>query len=170
MGAEAILKKKGSKNRQKAKIALAKAWRKVRLQRDDYCQKTTTNLAKRFGTIVFEKLSIQKMVKNHRLAGKILDATWYRLRQLAAYKAEVVLVDPGNTTQRCSRCGLIYEKKIGLDVRVYECSNCGLVLDRDHNAALNILRLGSEGTLVKKKPLLVKNKQVTSMKHEAHIF
>lgn len=79
------------------------------------------------------------------------DTRWYRLRQLAAYKAEVVLVDPGNTTQTCSRCSLIYEKKIGLDVRVYECSNCGLVLDRDHNAALNILRLGSEGTLVKKK-------------------
>ncbi|MGA8080494.1 MAG: transposase [Candidatus Nitrosopolaris sp.] len=168
-------KKKGSKHWQKTKIMLAKAWRRVRLQREDYCQKTTTNMAKRFATIVFEKLSISKMVKSHRLAGKILDATWYKLRQLAAYKAEVVTVDPSNTTQRCSSCGLIPEKRIELDVRIYECSNCGLIIDRDHNAALNILKLGSEGTLVEKEPLLVedrlsKNKQVTSMKHETYIL
>jgi putative transposase len=160
-------KKKGSMRWQKAKIALAKAWRKVRLQREDYCQKVTTNLAKRFETIVFEKLSISKMVKNHKLAGKILDA-WYKLRQLAAYKAEVVTVDPSNTTQICSSCGFIPEKRIGLDVRTYECGSCGLIIDRDHNAALNILKLGSEGTLVEKEPLLAKNKQATSMKHEAH--
>jgi putative transposase len=61
-------KKRGSRHWQKAKVALSKAWRKVRLQRDDYCQKVTTNLAKRFQTIIFEKLSISKMVKNHRLA------------------------------------------------------------------------------------------------------
>jgi transposase len=65
---------------------------------------------------------------------------------------------------------LIPEKRIELDVRIYECSNRGLIIDRDHNAALNILKLGSEGTLVEKEPLLVKNKQVTSMKHEAQIF
>jgi putative transposase len=164
-------KKKGSKHWQKAKIALAKAWRKVRLQREDYCQKVTTNLAKRFGKIVFEKLSIPKMVKNHKLAGKILDATWHKLRQLAAYKAEVITVDPSNTTQRCCCCGLIPEKRIGPDVRIYECSNCGLKIDRDHNAALNILKLGSERTLVEREPLLVKNRQAsTSMKHKAHIF
>ncbi|MGC2685119.1 MAG: transposase [Candidatus Nitrosopolaris sp.] len=72
-------KKKGSKHRQKAKIALAQGWRKVRLQRDDYCQKATTSLTKRFGIIVFEKLSIPKMVKNHKLAGKILELI-YRCR------------------------------------------------------------------------------------------
>ena len=115
------------------------------------------------------------MVKSHRLAGKILDATWYKLRQMTAYKAEVVTVDPSNTTQRCSSCGLIPEKRIEFDVRIYECSNCGLIIERDHNAALNILKLGSEGALVEKEPLLVedrlsKNKQVTSMKHEAHIL
>jgi putative transposase len=90
---------------------LAKAWRRVRLQREDYCQKTTTNMAKRFARIVFEKLSISKMVKRYRLAARILDATWYKLRQVAAYKAEVVNVDPSNTTQRCSSCGLIPEKR-----------------------------------------------------------
>jgi len=70
-----------------------------------------------------------------------------------------VTVDPRNTTQRCSSCGLIPEKRIKLDVRIYECSNCGLIIDMDHNAALNILKLGSEGALVEKEPLLVQNKQ-----------
>jgi putative transposase len=108
----------------------------------------------------FEKLSISKMVKNHKLAGKILDATWYKLRQLAAYKAEVVTVDPSNTTQRCSSCGFIPEKRVGLDVRTYNCDSCGLIIDRGHNSAANILKLGSEGTLVEKEPLLVQNKQL----------
>jgi hypothetical protein len=82
------------------------------------------------------------MVKNHNLARSILDSTWYKIRQLAACKAEVIIVDPSNTTQRCSGCGSMPEKKIGLKVRVYECSSCGLVLNRDHNAALEILRKG----------------------------
>ena len=94
------------------------------------------------------------MVKNHKLAGSILDSTWYRIRQLAAYKAEVILVDPKNTTQRCSKCGLLPEKKIDLKTRIYEC-RCGLVLNRDHNSALEILRLGSERTHIEKEPLLV---------------
>lgn len=100
------------------------------MQRDDYCQKITTSLAKRFGKIVFEKLSMDKMVKNHNLAQSILDSTWYRIRQLAACKAEVIIVDPNNTTQRCSCCGSMPEKKIGLKMRVYKCSSCGLVLKR----------------------------------------
>jgi putative transposase len=142
-------KKKGSRNREKARIQLAKSWRKVRLQRDDYCQKITTSLAKRFGKIVFEKLSIDKMVKNHNLAQSILG-------QLAACKAEVIIVDPSNTTQRCSCCGSMPEKKIDLKVRVYKCSSCGLVLNRDYNAALEILRKGLEQTHMEKPPLLDK--------------
>ena len=146
-------KKKHSRNWERARIKLAKAWRKVRLQREDYCHKVTTNLANKFGTIVFEKLSISKMLKNHNLAGSILDSTWYRMRQLAAYKAEVVLVDPKNTTQRCSKCGRLQEKRIDLKRRIYECK-CGLVLNRDHNSALEILRLGLEQTHIERQPLL----------------
>ena len=103
-------------------------------------------MAKRFATIVFEKLSISKMVKSHRLAGKILDATWYKLRQMTAYKAEVVTVDPSNTTQRCSSCGLIPEKRIEFDVRIYECSNCGLIIERDHNARFKYIKTGFGGS------------------------
>jgi putative transposase len=153
-------KKRGSKNRNKIRIKLAKAWRKVRLQREDYCQKITTNLAKRFGTIIFEKLSIANMTKNHNLAASIFDATWYKLKQLAAYKAEVISVNPINTSQRCSRCQNILKAKMDLSVRTYECPKCGLVLGRDYNSALDILRLGQELTFAERKPILVKNKQV----------
>jgi putative transposase len=140
-------------------MALSKAWRKVRLQREDYCQKVTTTLAKRYQTIVFERLNIQNMVKNSKLARQIYDATWYKLQVLAAYKAEVRKVNPSGTTQRCSNCGELPKEKIGLDMRVYECWNCGLVMDRDHNAAKNIVRLGLEESLAEKQ-------KVVSMKHE----
>ena len=59
-------------------------------------------------------------------------------------------VDARNTTQTCSNCGLIVEKK-DLSIRIHECLNCGLVLDRNHNAALNILKLGLEQTLAREK-------------------
>jgi Probable transposase len=72
-----------SHNKLKAKrIQLAKLWRKVRLQREDYCHKVTTDLTKRYRTLIFEKLSISNMVKNHNLATSILDATWYKIKQL----------------------------------------------------------------------------------------
>jgi putative transposase len=84
-------KKKGSHNKLKAKrIQLATLCRKVGLQREDYCHKVTTDLTKLYRTLIFEKLSISNMVKNHNLATSILDATWYKIKQLAAaYKAEV---------------------------------------------------------------------------------
>ncbi|MGB6533556.1 MAG: transposase [Candidatus Nitrosopolaris sp.] len=127
-------------------------------------------MAKRFGKIVFEKLSIDKMVENHNLAQSILDSTWYRIRQLAACKAEVILVDPSNTTQRCSGCGSMPAKKIDLKVRVYECSSCGLVLNRDHNTALEILRKGLERTHMEKLPLLDITSKLFSRMYEAHII
>ncbi|MGC2574641.1 MAG: transposase [Candidatus Nitrosopolaris sp.] len=135
-------KQKGSNNRKKVKTLSAKKWRKVRLQRDDYCQKVTTKLAKRFQTIKFEKLNISNMVKG-KLAKAIYDATWYKLRQLADYKSEVVLVDHRNTTQKCSQCGSLPSQKLPLSVRKYKCERCGLMIDRDHNAAINI-KMGSE--------------------------
>jgi putative transposase len=80
--------------------------------------------------------------------------------RLAACKAEVIIVDPSNTTQRCSCCGSMPEKKIFLKVRVYKCSSCGLVLNRDHNAALEILRKGLEQTHMEKLPLLDKTSKL----------
>ena len=166
-------KKKGSKNRNKAKISLAKAWRKVRLQREDYCHKVTTDLAKRFRTIIFEKLSISNMVKNHNLATSILDATWYKIKKLAAYKAEVYHEIPSrNTTQMCSGCGSIPKIKKELDDRIHHCLSCGLLLNRDHNAAINVLNQGLGQTFVERKPLLVsmltEASKLLSVKQEAH--
>jgi putative transposase len=110
-------KKKGSKNRDKASIQLAKAWRRIRRCRDDFVHKTSTSLSKEgYTLVVFEKLDIANMVKNHSLPSAIMDATWAKLRQYTAYKVErrggqVILVNPRGTSQKCSRCGVVTEKK-----------------------------------------------------------
>ena len=85
------------------------------------------------------------MVRNHNLAKSILDASWNKLIQYTSYKAEdagrnVVLVNPANTSQACSRCGQTVKKD--LSIRKHDCPSCGLSIDRDLNAALNIVRLG----------------------------
>ena len=100
-----------------------------------------------YGVIVFEKLNEQGMMQNHRLAKSIGDAAWRQLIQYSMYKAEdagrvVRLVDPKGTSQRCSCCGMVVHKS--LSVRVHDCPACGLNIDRDENAALNILALGLE--------------------------
>ncbi|MCJ7634532.1 transposase [Candidatus Bathyarchaeota archaeon] len=151
-------KKEGSRNRLKAKTALAKAWRKVRRQRDDAAHKVSCRLAEDYGMIVFEDLRIGNMVKNHSLASAILDATWGKLRQLTAYKAErrggrVTVVESGGTSQVCSGCGETVRKD--LSVRTHICPCCGLSLDRDLNAARNILARGLERTRAETGPLLV---------------
>ena len=90
-----------------------------------------------------ENLRIQNMLKNHRLARVISEQGWGMLIRQLEYKAaraglRFVKVDPRNTSQECSGCGEIVPKK--LNVRVHACPHCGLVLDRDENAAINILR------------------------------
>lgn len=85
------------------------------------------------------------MVRNHSLARSILEQQWGRFVEMLTYKAEsaggwVVAVDPRGTSQRCSECGAEPDEKIGLEVRLYRCGACGLVMDRDVNAAKNVLR------------------------------
>jgi putative transposase len=87
------------------------------------------------------------MVRNHCLAKSIQDAAWNQLIQFTAYKAEsagrrVLTVDPRHTSQRCSGCGVVVAKPLA--ERIHHCA-CGLRLDRDHNAAINILALGLQG-------------------------
>ena len=86
------------------------------------------------------------MMKNHHFAKSIVDASWNKLVQYTTYKAEsagklVVLVDPGNTSRLCSRCGWKKET-LKLSERTFTCDSCGLEIDRDLNAASNILRMG----------------------------
>lgn len=102
------------------------------------------------------------MVKNHRLAKSILDASWNQLIQFTTYKAEeaggcVILVDPKNTSQACSRCGMLVKKE--LSVRVHECWNCGLAIDRDLNAAINIQNRSGQGLPLEPVVMVVTKKR-----------
>lgn len=113
-------------------------------RRRNFAHQLSHALVSMFGLITFEDLNIKGMVRNHCLAKSISDAAWNQLVQFTNYKAEsadriVRLVDPRNTSKRCSACGTLVEKSLA--ERVHHCS-CGLSLDRDHNAAINILALG----------------------------
>lgn len=171
-------KKKGSKNRVKARMNLAKAWRKIRRCRDDFVHKASRTIDYGGYTIVaFEKLNIKGMVENHSLAKAIMEATWYKLRLYTAYKVEgrggrVIFVNPNGTSQKCSECGVDAKEKLDLSVRIFECCSCGLVLDRDINAARNILKLGLDQAHAETEPLLVRQRisKFQSRKQEAHVF
>lgn len=135
-------KKKRSQNRKKQVVVVAKVHRRIRNQRKDFAHKTSKMLVNEYDHIVFEDLQVQNMIKNHHLAKSISDAGWYQLMQFTKTKAEyagkiVEFINPRNTSQNCSSCGNSVKKD--LSVRVHSCPFCGLVLDRDHNAAINIL-------------------------------
>jgi len=137
-------KRKGSKNRKKQVIKVARVHKKVRNQRKDSNHKTSRGLVKTFDYIVFEDLQIKNMVQNHHLAKSILDAGWGQIIRFTAYKAEyagktIELVDPYYTSQTCL-CGHHVPKK--LSVRVHVCPKCGLILNRDHVSAILIERKG----------------------------
>jgi putative transposase len=143
-------KKKRSSNRNNQRIVVAKTHRRIRNQRKDLAHKTSRKLVNEYDHIVFEDLQIQNMVKNHHLAKSISDAGWLQLINFTKTKAEyagkiVELVNPRNTSQNCSSCGNSVPKN--LSVRKHCCPFCGLVLNRDHNAAINILgRSNTVGT------------------------
>jgi putative transposase len=156
-------KKRGSHRRKKAAQKVAKAHRKVANQRRDFLHKESRKLVNQYGLIVFEKLHPANMSKRPKakqdetgnylpngasaksgLNKSIVDAGWSQFVQFCTYKAAwagrtVVQVDPKYTSQVCSGCGTVKKKE--LSERWHSCE-CGTELDRDHNAALNILRLG----------------------------
>jgi putative transposase len=146
--------KRGSHRRAKARHAVAAVHRRIRNQRADFLHKESRRLVNEYGTIVFEKLQPRNMVRNHSLALSISDAGWSQFVSYTAYKAanagrSVVMVSPAYTSQTCSNCGTIKKKE--LSERWHSCE-CGCSLDRDHNAAINILRAGSAQ---RDQPLLV---------------
>jgi len=137
--------KKGSNNRVKRRFEVAKTHRKVRDQRTDLLHKISRSFVNTFDLIVFEDLKVKNMLKNHHLAKSISDVSWSKLTNFVSYKAEeagrkVEFVDPKNTSQGCSNCGKIVKKP--LSQRVHRCPFCGLKMDRDENAAINILKRG----------------------------
>lgn len=138
-------KKRGSNRRGKARILVAKAHEKIVNQRNDFLHKAANALIKLFGTIYIENLNIKGMVRNRHLSKSIADSSWGKLFDMLIWKVEgttrqVVKVAARNTSQNCSGCGIKVPKS--LSIRVHKCPHCGLVLDRDHNAAINILRAG----------------------------
>jgi putative transposase len=135
-------KQKKSKNRKKARKQLARAHLQVQRQREDFARKTASTLVSSHDLIAYEDLQIRHLVKNHHLAKSLHDAGWGRfLCWVKAYgvmhNVPVIAVAPQFTSQACSACGALVKKS--LSVRTHICSECGLVLDRDHNAARNIL-------------------------------
>lgn len=137
-------KKLGGRNRTKAKKLVVKRHAKIRNQRNDHRHKTALRLVRRYGFIAVESLDVQGMLKNHRLARAISDAGWSGFLQTLKHKAEsagvsVVEVDPRGTSQECSACGHVVQKD--LSQRWHSCE-CGCSLDRDENAARNILARG----------------------------
>lgn len=135
---------KGTPERAKRRKAVAHIHQRIANRRKDYAHKLSRSLVNEYGIIALEKLNNKNMLQNHYLAKSISDAAWNQLVQYIAYKAEyagreVALVDPRNTSKRCSRCGTLVEKP--LSVRVHKCPVCGLEIDRDENAAINILTL-----------------------------
>ena len=145
-------RKKGSHRRRKAVALLKRAHQRVQRQRRDFHHKTALMLLRQYDTIYLEDLRVRNLVRNPHLAKSINDAGWAAFRTILEAKAacagrQVRAVPPAYTSQDCSgvlpggrRCGERVAKS--LSVRTHICPSCGLVLDRDENAAINILRAG----------------------------
>ena len=142
---------KGTPERAKRRKVVSRIHNRITNKRTNFAHQLSRRLVNEFGVLVFEKLAVVDMMSNHtrvfgnKLNKSIADVAWSQLAQFAAYKAAdagrlFLQVDPRNTSKKCSRCGSIVVKD--LSVRVHDCPHCGLVLDRDHNAAINILALG----------------------------
>jgi putative transposase len=139
-------RKKHSQRRRKAVALLAKQHQKIRRQRTDFHHQTALQLIHEFDTIAVEDLNIKGLALNHRLAKHISDAAWNAFFLILTSKAaeagrQVVKVAPQFTSQDCARCGQRVRKTLA--VREHRCIACGFVAHRDHNAALNIKRLGT---------------------------
>jgi putative transposase len=135
---------KGSRRRQKARLLLARRHERVCNLRRDHAHKLTRRLVSDFGFIAVEDLHVRGLARS-QLAKDVNDQGWAEFLQILRYKAEeagsqVVSVPPGRTSQVCSGCGVVVPKPLA--ERTHRCPDCGLVLDRDVNAARNLLRLG----------------------------
>ena len=134
--------KKRSPARKKVNKVLARIHERVRNRRHNFVHQTARRLVNKYGVIAVEKLSVKNMLGNHCLAKSISDASWSMFRSVLTQKAEsaareVIPVDPRYTSQDCHACG--YQAKKRLSERWHFCPNCSASLDRDTNAAINIL-------------------------------
>lgn len=149
-------KQKCSKNREKAKLAVAKLNMKVANVRNDYLNKISTAIAKQYSFVGIEDLNIKGMLRNHSLARSIADCSWSEFFRQLQYKCswygcelqKIGRFEPSSKT--CSHCGYVLDK-LSLKTREWVCPHCGTHHDRDVNAAKNILAIalsGRQGELV----------------------
>jgi len=149
-------KQKGSANRKKAINKLGRVHLKISRQREEHAKRVARCVIQSHDLVAYEDLRIKNLVKNHCLAKSINDVGWYQFRKWLEYFGIkfgriTVAVNPAYTSQQCSGCGILIKKS--LSMRTHACQ-CGFVLDRDWNAAINILELalsttGHVGTWVK---------------------
>ncbi len=138
-------KKKGSNNRKKSAMALARLHRHIRNIRQDFLHKLSTDLAKTKSEIVIEDLNVKGMIQNHKLARHISDVGWSEFRRMLEYKTRwygsKLTLAPRffASSKTCSNCGYPM-KEMPLSVRKWECPQCGTEHDRDINAAKNLLK------------------------------
>ena len=141
-------KQKGSNNRNKQRVKVAKVHEKITNQRNDFLQKQSTMLIRENQTICIEELKIKNMMRNHKLAQHIGSASWSKFFDMLTYKAawygnDVVKVPTMYpSSQTCSCCGVKNPLVKNLAVRIWECPNCHAVHKRDTNASINILNKG----------------------------
>jgi putative transposase len=141
-------KTKGSSNRSKARLRVAKIHAKIKDARTDFLHKLTTDLVRTNSVIAIEDLAIRNMVRNHKLAKSISDAAWGEMFRQLEYKCEwygrtLVKIDRFfPSSKRCNHCGFVMDK-LPLDIRTWDCPSCKTTgIDRDINAGKNILAAG----------------------------
>jgi putative transposase len=138
-------KAKGTPERAKRRKPVARIHERIAFRRLNFANQRAREIVNRFGFIAVEDLEVNRMVHNRCLAKSISDAAWSLFFTLLFFKAAsagrtLVKVNPAYTSQDCSHCG--HRRKMPLADREFRCPCCQVVLDRDHNAALNILKLG----------------------------
>ena len=141
-------KTKDSSNRNKARLKVARVYQKIANQRMDYLQKLSTEIIRSNDIVCLEDLQVKNMVRNHKLAQAISDVSWSEFVRILCYKAgwygkKIIRIDKFfPSSQICNCCGYKNSDTKDLSVREWACPKCGALLDRDINAAKNILNEG----------------------------